>query len=99
MIGVLMPASNQASMPSRTLVFEPNSVVSREPTIREALRHFVGFAARERRFDGFHLFDVAGFFPVVAIVRQHRVTRQRASIHRFCRFFVVADARRESCCR
>src|SRR5438874_2693216 len=53
-----------------------------EPAVGERVRDRVVVAALQRRFDGFHLLDVARGFPVRAIIRQRHVAGQRAAVHR-----------------
>ena len=53
----------------------------------------MGWFSRTARFpiclDTLHLFDVSRFFPVITIVGQGGVTRQRPSIDGFGRFLIV----------
>src|SRR5262245_16020343 len=65
-----------------------------KPAIGHELRHALDLPARQRRADRQHLLFVAGFDPVVLIVRQPDVGRERAPHHRGRRRAVVVDARR-----
>ena len=68
-MGVRMPAAYQASSSSRTRLAGPEQGAVGEPRVRQVFRHVAHALLGDRRLDRLHLLDVAGFLPVVAVVR------------------------------
>ena len=94
-IGVVTPASRHAATPSRTAGRAEQRRVGEPAVAHQATGCRSGGPRRSAVSIAVHLLDIAGFLPVVAVVRQHRVAGQRAAVDRLGRLDIVGDAGRD----
>jgi hypothetical protein len=95
MIRSRTPASRQAIHALPHLGDRPKQRVVAEPFVGKILRHVVPAAFRYRGLDCVHFFLVAGFLPVITVIRQKAVVGQPAPVHHLSGFDVFADTGRD----